>query len=933
MVKSKKYESIACSGVRTHNLKNINISFPLKQISLITGVSGSGKSSLAFSTIYAESQRRFLETLGTYERQFLQGLPQGDFDSIPFIPASIALKQNNKTADPRSTIASTLDLIEPIREVFLSLVGNICTTCGGQVTLNSKKDLLNYIYDLKQKELCKSLYLTFQMDLKKNGKKTSQSFRELLAQGFTKVFHKNKLENLQDLLHAKENVSKIQIILQRINLRLDQAELENDIESSISQVKYSSNFSYIDCIHLNDKNEPILKDMRFYVKPFCLSCSKIVVPVSNSNLDWTTAAGYCRSCNGIGNVPVIDNDKIIPNPELSLSNKVVKPWSSESYEFFFKRLMSFSKAKKIPTDKPYRELNSEQKKLIWSYRDDKNYFCIEEFFQELESEKYKSSSRILLALYRKYVTCPDCNGDRFNLTGRNIKFKNKSYVSLFKDELFETYDWFLNLEKHQGTWEKIKHYKDTYHEICIKLKTLIKLGLGSLHLFRRSKTLSGGEYQRILLSRVLGNGLSDALYILDEPSVGLGREEVKSLIECVQELKKLGNTILIVEHDSRFFNHVDNIIELGPKGGHLGGYVLPFKKKPVSSLMTKKLPILKSKERIKSKDMRKSENSIYLEGFSALNCKNQDLSLKLGALSVLTGPSGVGKTTLSTFGLLAALEKYFSHGLLSQKTLNMDQKIGTWKKLHVPKKIKESYEIVSVEQKSMHRTITSVPATLLKIMDPLRKYFASTKLSQELGFSSSDFSFNGRGGCSECRGRGYIIEDLFFLGNVDKVCEQCSGKRFRQDALQVKWKDRTISKWMETCIEECFEILKFEKSLSLPLKTAIELGLGHLPLGISTTKLSGGEAQRLKIASSLSTSKKKMICILDEPSRGLSNYDVAFLIESLLRLTQEGHSFLVIEHHDAFMEHAHVLINMGDGPGILGGKVKNYDFQFFNKDS
>lgn len=915
----EKAHHIKCKGIKTHNLKNINLNIPLKKWIAITGVSGSGKSSFAFDTIYSESQRRFLETLGTYERQFLQGLPEGDFDEIDNIPAAIALKQSNKSSDPRSVIATAADISEPFRTLFISLMEPSCKSCGSPVIVNHSAELISYIQLNHASNNSYIVTVPYEISSKKSGE-------DLIIEGYSRIICDKKIVEIHELLSTKNSYPlQIEIILDRLHNTIPKDELENRIETIWSQVKFSPKFFYVNLFELTTEQDISSYSTKFHVQPFCQACKKQTAIIQNSDLDWQSVLGACKKCQGLGNIPVLDENKIIPNPNLSLSAGAIKPWTSESFSWLQDELIKFCKKNSINTEIPYNQILEENINIIWNgiegaKKSSNKFVSITDFFALLEEEKYKSTSRILLAKYRKYILCPNCEGARVGVAGKNAICFGKAYHELFQLEIRQVLDWLIKLKNEKKYAATLMHIFYIYDEVLKKINLLNKLGLGSAQLFRRCKTLSGGEYQRVLLTRVIGNGLTDALYVLDEPSIGLGKSEISTLIGCIQELKNLGNTILMVEHDKDLISAADEIFELGPGGGQEGGFLLDVKNKFPESFKTNlvKKNLLK---KVDNKRILSSENSVYLKNFSALNCQNINLELPLRQMTVITGASGAGKTTLIQYGLDAALNKIKTYNLTNNQIIDYDGKIGTWEDIRVPKNFLNDYDIISVEQKALHRTSTSVPATVLGLMDLLRKNFALTQEAKINGFTASDFSFNGAGGCENCNGKGVIQEDLFFLGEVEKICPDCKGTRYRQDISTIKWQGKNIHEWLSTTLSECKKTLGTTTGFGKSLSFCCQLGLGHIPLGLTTTSMSGGEAQRLRLCAALTKSSQKIFCILDEPTRGLSEKDVGNLLESLLQLCDGGHTFIVVEHHELFQTQAHQLIKLGPGSGVEGGKI------------
>lgn len=939
--------TIHCAGVRTHNLKNLNLDIPLGKWIAVTGVSGSGKSSLVFDTVYAEAQRRFLETLGTYERQFLQGLPAGEFDEIENIPAAVALKQTNRSTDPRSVVGTSADVFDPLRICFVTLMDDSCARCGSPAETHSVNELVERLdQDFKRaegKDLYKILAIPFRLPAAlKERRSTLESFA---LEGMTKVVVGETVEEIDELKANKDRVEEcpdeILVVLDRVSSDTPADELRNRMDSVWSQVRFSNRFSNVQLLDYDSDTGRVVPEHVFRVQPFCQQCNDTTQLIQSSDLDWQSVLGGCRTCRGLGNVPVLDEAKIIPDPRLSLQENTIKPWASDVFGWMNDELIRACRSLSIPVTVPWSKLSAEQRKIIWSgsvdssesagkARKKSSFVSIEEFFAALEAERYKQQSRILLAKYRRYVTCQDCQGTRLGGAGRQARCLGVRYSDLMHGEIREAQRWIRSVEKAPQYKHRLSGLKEIWNELSRKVDLLIRLGLGSSTLSRRCKTLSGGEYQRVLLTRVIGNGLTDALYVLDEPSVGLGRSEIPELVECLRELRDLGNTVLMVEHDPQLIRAADVWYELGPGGGTRGGELLQAHGTEPQSVHIDLHGVHARKQKRKKiaadDPIKGVSGSVCLDGFSMHNCKNINLEIPLGCLTVVGGPSGAGKSTLVHGGLEAAIDWCVEKGQYSNQRLDLDEGRGIWSQLRLPKDFFEICDVVSVDQKAMHRTITSVPATVLGLMDALRRNFAQTPEAKNSDLMASDFSFNGAGACEECGGKGFLREDLFFLGEVDKQCPQCLGGRYRQDVLAVRWKGKTIREWLETSLDDCYVQLGDESGFSKALTVAVRLGLGHLPLGVPTTFMSGGEAQRLRLSAALTKGSQRLFCILDEPTRGLSEKDVGQLLATLRDLTQQGHTFVVVEHHQAFQEYADQLILLGPGSGLDGGQIVHREF-------
>jgi excinuclease ABC subunit A len=915
-------EYIECRGIRTHNLKNIDINFPKGKWIAVTGVSGSGKSSLAFDTLFAESQRRFLETLGTYERQFLEGIPAAEFDSIENIPPAIAIKQSNRSNDPRSVIATATDLAEPMRLLFALAMEPSCARCGSAVTSSDINELRTQVGAILHAHMQLALAVSFEWP----SINAAAMAHNMMAEGYSRIITASHSFDLNELVLLAQNnfpTGEQFLVLDRLVRGTDADEMENRLQTAWSQVRYSSRFRSLVLVPLSADGLPAKHNrITLETQPWCANCSAPTTTIQQGDLDWQSALGACKTCQGIGNVAVVDHNKVVPNSSLSIAGGAIKPWTSKTFAWMADALVKSLKMNGIDPASPWSEYSENRLRWIWTGEDSSGvltkkssqHVTLKEFFDTLEAERYKSTSRILLAKYRRYVTCPACNGTRVRESGQNARCAGKRFHEIMTQEISDVSIWLNTLSSTDVFLRRKSQLEELYNEVSRKIDLLLRLGLGSSSLWRRSKTLSGGEYQRVILTRVLGNGLTDALYVLDEPSVGLGRNEIPELIKCLRELRDLGNTVVMVEHDPALICAADDWIELGPGGGKHGGKILTQNEKTPRSANG-------GPETSGDSSSFKSKGALYLKDFSALNCQNLSAAFPLGALTVVTGPSGAGKSTLVRMGLGAALAMAADTGKLVNADLNIDQGIGTWAGLTAPPSFFENAEIISVDQQAAHRSISSVVATALDVMDFLRKQFAQSDDAHKFDLTAGDFSFNSTGACSGCEGRGIIEDDLFFLGEVKKECPDCHGQRYCKESLRARWQGKTISQWLSSTVDECLTFWDAHTAIRKQLRIAADLGLGYLPLGTSTGELSGGERQRLRIASALSATDKKMFCLLDEPTRGLSEYDIANLLQTILRLTRLGHTFVVAEHHERFCSTAHQLLIMGPGGGRHGGRI------------
>ncbi len=864
----QKQDGIFIEGVKTHNLKNIDVFIPYHKITAVTGVSGSGKSSLVFHTLYAESQRRFLETIGTYERQFITSLPQGEFESMSSVPPALTLKQAHKP-HPRSLVGTSSDVLDPLRQLFCQSMDPVCKDCGSPIFQHT----LEHIESKLDPNTLYWLTLAFPS----LEAKLCESFVYL---GYSKAIINGEPWDLQDPFKGK--IKEAYLVLDRIYPK-DTHRLQN--------IMYQP-FPYMEGrLHVwKDKVWDQPAEI-FYLKSYCISCQKTAQVLEPKHLDPTSLLGTCSFCEGMGEVPYLDEKKIL-NSELSLNKGAVKVWQSKIFGSRTQKILQVIK-NFVSLDTPYKDLPPAIKKWIFeggTYEGVKYPGpSLEQFFKYLESKRYMPAPRILLSKYRSYKRCPECEGTRLNPAARKAVSQGRKYTELLENPLEDIETWLQDLPK-------FLQDLPIYEEVQNKIHVLKSLGLGSHHLLRMCRTLSGGEFQRVLLARVLGNGLSDTLYILDEPTLGLGKHEIPSLMECLKKMRDLGNTIVMVEHDITAMKEADHIIELGPLGGSLGGYLMPYQNPPVSSIRE----VFSEKANRSQKLKIPFKETCVLNDFSLRHCKNISLTIPLGMMTTLGGPSGSGKTTVIMEGILP--------GFLN-------------KTLQVPTGFYESHELVAMDQKPIARRMNSVLATVLGIMDDLRKIFAKESQGR---FQIKDFSFNGAGACPECQGYGLAECDLFFLGTVFVECSQCHGTRYHPKVLSVTWQGKNIHEWLTTSVKDAYPYFP-------DLKYATTLGLGHLPLGIPTSKISGGEGQRLKLVSLLNQKNKKLFCLVDEPTQGLSEKDVETLLKTFFELTRSGHTIFAVEHHPLFLEWSHQTILLGPESGAKGGKIVDISYLVENR--
>jgi excinuclease ABC subunit A len=988
-------KNLRLTHVKTHNIKDITVDIPLHKWTTVTGVSGSGKSSLVFHTIYALAQRRFLETMGTYERQFLQSLPQPAVDQVFHLPPAIALKQQNRSTSRRVVLWQTAELIQPFRNVVLACIEPTCSDCGtifaNSQTGNIQKwdiRLLHSQHTLAHKEKV-YIFAKYQWD---NG--ISQSTIAVLKQqGLTKLYG---LGTFLDITVEKEAATFLQspqdfvLVLDIFlwNGEQNTANIESwfvDIQTRLDSALYKTNLSgHILYASIGLANGQTLAVMG--KTNYCFTCQDLTNQVQSIDLDWNKGSGCCPTCLGLGETPEIHWNAVVPDPSLSLEEGAIAPWAKPFWGKYQRNMLVWAKANHIDIYCAWEELPLEHKQQILHSRD---YHSPAVFFEQLALEKSPDMSvRFVLFKYRKYVPCGTCGQTFYKPSLGKLPLLDTDLASVIGYTVAELIVFLekLGVEKQSC----LVDVQPLWAEMCHKLDTMAQLGLGHMQLNRQSRTLSGGEYQRTLLSRILGNGISDCLYILDEPSIGLGKAETEQLAMCIRNLVAKNNTVIMVEHDTSLIQASDYIIEMGPGGGSKGGYLLDSKpSKSLWCLQTEALPALPVRKdwsiyKSKMNGLPTIQNILptiqnpagfSLNSFMGFHGKPTSIFCKMGSLNVVTGPSGSGKSTLLKYGLLPALEASFGmagdHSGVSDSgsdisNHSMNHSLGNvsgsllWHGLDNISSVQDVFELVSLDQDSMHSSISSIPATILGFMDTLRNFFAKHAVSQGyievvdkkrkksklekdraellnitkmLGYGDfvdpSLFSFNSIGKCVECKGRGFIEDNLFYLGSVEKVCEFCQGKRFGPKTLSYTYQGYTIADILDQPMEDLLEYkLPLGTSFTAMIQLIKKLDIGHIPFGIPSSQLSGGELQRLKIASKLLNTKtskknkdKKLLCILDEPTKGLSEKNVAQLLTCLLELTEQGHTFVVVEHHPLFVAHGHNIAHMGPGSGSLGGQV------------
>ncbi len=904
----KSRNFIVAKGIRVNNLKNIDVEIPLKKLVVVSGVSGSGKSSLVFDTLYAEGQRRYVETFSTYARQFLERMDKPEVDHIEGIPPAIAIQQKNLVKSRRSTVGTATEINDYLRLLFAKLGHTYCQGCGREVESYSVTQVVGKILALK--EGIKFLVL---FPLQVSTKLSSQKQIALLKeQGFLRLLAGGRIVDIVeeaefDLLGA----GQVQAVVDRLAVRPDIKErLADALETAfrLGQGRLS--------LLLVDEN----KELKFSNRFRCEDCN-LEYPEPTTNLfSFNSPLGACPKCQGFGNTIEIDKDSVIPDPRKSLREGAIQPWTTPAYSHLLEELLEGAKRHGIPIDIPIEKLSKEHVKLIWEGTKD---FCgIKEFFEWLEQKKYKMHVRVFLSKYRGYVTCPGCNGSRLNPKALNVKIADKTVADVCTMSIEEAHRLFETL--------KLQDYEEEVgrlilQEIRKRFDYMVNIGLGYLTLDRLTRTLSGGEAQRVNLTTSLGSSLVNVLYILDEPSIGLHSRDTERLIAILKRLRDLGNTVIVVEHDRDVLRSADLLIDLGPGAGEKGGQVVyqgdlhhlarsvaPSLKGALNGSLTIEYLQGKRTITIPRERRKRTGKEIDLRSARQNNLKKIDVCFPLNMLVCVTGVSGSGKSTLIQDTLFPALKKELRQGFQGP--------VGKYSRLLGTENIQD---VVLVDQSPIGRTPRSNPITYIKAYDEIRRLFASTREARIRNLSPSAFSFNVAGGrCDACQGEGYKKVEMQFLADVFVTCEKCHGKRFRRDILDIRYKHKNIHEVMEMTVEEALKFFEDTPSLIYGLKCLRDAGLGYLHLGQPATTLSGGEAQRLKLASFLAKRYAEDILFLfDEPTTGLHFEDIRKLLDCFQSLLHEGHSLIVIEHNLEVIKCADYIIDLGPEGGERGGYI------------
>ena len=915
-VRSKE-ENLEVRGARVHNLKNISVSLPVDKLTVITGVSGSGKSSLAFDTIYAEGQRRYVESLSAYARQFLERMDKPDVDEITGIAPAIAIRQKNSTRNPRSTVATQTEIYDYLRLLYARAGQTICHVCGREV----KKDSPETAADEILADLSEGTRFYVLFPIQENGSvkagKTARSNKKksvnkseelstsaflilLLQSGFSRLFRAGEVIELQKPEdYPYTDFEATYVLIDRLSAAPDiRQRLVDSLEICFRE-------GHAALIQTTDG-----KQLKFSDKFICKYDDSVYEEPEPQLFSFNSPFGACPTCQGFGNTIGIDYELVIPNPLVSIKDGAIEPFTRPQYEWAQKELLSFAKSNKISVNVPFADLPEKQRNTILFGAP--GWRGIKGFFKWLETKKYKLHVRVFLAKYRGYTTCPDCDGQRLRQEARDVKIGGRSVPEVIAMSIADAREFFDALELSE---ERSKIAEKLLLEIRRRLKFLVDVGLDYLTLGRLAATLSGGEAQRIQLATNLGSLLVGTLYVLDEPSIGLHPRDNSRLIGILENLRDIGNTVLVVEHDEETMRAADHVLDIGPNAGELGGSVVyegTFKgllKNPTS--LTARYLRGESEIKIPQKRREHGKRKIEIIGAREHNLKDLSVTIPLDMLVCVTGVSGSGKSTLVHEILYAGLKK---------KRGEWNAHVGFFKEI---KGVELVDDVILVDQSPIGRTPRSNPVTYIKAYDAIRDIFASTSAAKAKGFNSSHFSFNVPGGrCEVCQGSGTVTIEMQFLADVELTCEECRGMRFKREVLDIKFKGRNIHDVLEMTVREALFFFKDSAKLTSRLRVLDAVGLGYLRLGQSATTLSGGEAQRVKLAAHLAqTTKTKTLFIFDEPTTGLHFEDINKLLAAFRALIDNGASLVVIEHNLDVIKTADYVIDLGPEGGVGGGEV------------
>ncbi len=905
------HEFIIIKGARVHNLKNLSVALPRNKLIVITGLSGSGKSSLAFDTLYADGQRRYVESLSSYARQFLGRMSKPEVDYIKGIAPAIAIEQKVNSRNPRSTVGTSTEVYEYLKLLFARIGKTISPVSHQEVKRHTVSQVVDHIMTFNDYTRV-LIYCPIKIN---SGRTINEHLLILRQQGFSRIYYKGSVKKIDDLLQSEQPVSEPDdffLVIDRLVVKHEDEDLSSRVADSTELAFYEGGGTCI--IEATVNHESFRKKFSSHFEMDGIEFEEPSVNLFSFNNPY----GACKKCEGFGSIIGIDDDLVIPNKSLSIFEDAIVCWKGDKMSEWKKILISNAYKFNFPIHKPYYQLDSEQKKLLW--KGNEHFAGLDEFFNYVEERTYKIQYRVMLSRYRGKTQCPDCKGTRLRKDANYVKIAGKSISEIVLMPIRKSLQFFKDVRL-SATDRKIASRLLT--EIANRLQFLEDVGLGYLTLNRLSSSLSGGESQRINLATSLGSSLVGSMYILDEPSIGLHPRDTHRLIKILFQLRDLGNTVIVVEHDEDIIKAADQIIDIGPYAGSQGGELMfqgtfsELKKSNTcltSKYMNRELEIELPVKRRPWKEF------ISIIGARENNLKSIDVKFPLNNLTAITGVSGSGKTTLVKKILFSALKKIY--GGYGQKTGKYDKLEGDYDRIG---------QVELVDQNPIGRSSRSNPATYIKAYDDIRLLFADQQLSKIRGYKPGFFSFNIEGGrCEECEGEGVVKIEMQFMADIYLKCESCNGQRFKDEVLNVTFYEKSISDVLDLTINQAIDFFEAHSSKSTiqsrivsKLKPLQDVGLGYLKLGQSSSTLSGGEAQRVKLAFFLSKGQSGIptLFIFDEPTTGLHFHDITKLLRSFDALIGKGHSIIVIEHNPDVIKCADWVIDLGPGGGEEGGDV------------
>lgn len=951
-------DAIELTGVRVHNLKNIDVRIRYQALTVVCGVSGSGKSSLAFDTLYAEGQRRYVETFSPYLRQFMDRVERPDADRIDGMPPAIAIRQNANRSGSFSTVGTRTEVYESLRHLFSACGTLNCDACQQPAERMNSDSVTRFL--IQEFDGCRAM-LVFRIT--EPGTAPSEAERQqLLEDGFSRCLVNGETRSTESLLECNEDtLTDVAVVADRIKIHHEaEARIRESIEAAFragsgtfdALVQHTpEETTAVSNVETIDGHSWIRQTFHFGLQ--CVGCGRTFGDPTAESLNFQSAAGACPTCEGSGQVSGMTFDKVVPDDRMSLQEGAIQPWTTPAYRHELEELLALADACGIPTDVPFRQLQSHHRKLILDGVPEYGFGGLNGFHRWLVRNRYKKGVSVVLNRWRSWLPCPDCDGKRIKQTGGTLVLEQRSLADATTMQVSELWDWWQRVDN--GLDEEKKRATQVIRgQLNHRLTFLMESGLGYLSLDRSLKTLSGGEAQRVILTAALGSGLVNTLYVLDEPTCGLHPDDAAKVLKSVKRLQQHGNTVVVVEHDPEFIAAADEVIEIGPAAGQQGGeLVFQGTAEQLRAADTATGEALRKSFRkdgagpsdVAAAEARETESRQAREAgswltFSDVDCHNingLDVRLPLGIITVVTGVSGSGKSSLLVDSLYPALCR--EKGLVPERDIQgqVGKLIGA----------DQLQDIQILDQSPIRTSRRSIPATLLNCFDEIRKVLADTHEAKKRNFKPGMFSFNSSAGgrCEHCEGLGQVTVEMQFLADIQTTCEACSGKRFRRDVLEVRYRDRNIDDILNMTVDDAFTFFHNQKKIQQKLNSIRQAGLGYLRLGQPVSTLSGGEAQRLRIASLLagiplssetasavSTSRSSeksrgTLFILDEPSTGLHVQDIARLMKCLHYLVDIGHTIWIIEHDQAVVDEADYILQMGPGPGTEGGRIVQSTFR------